>query len=294
MAFSVRTVSILLILANIVWAGGFIANKIALDYIPLWQILLGRVSVGAICYIILYKRYLPVTNYKSGDWKWLLAMVLCEPCLLFTFETSALQYTTASQASMIVACFPFVVAAGAWIFYKESISRRGLFGMGLAVAGVILVSFNGGEAADAPNPLLGNLLICCALLSSTCYALIIKKLCARYSFLFLSALQCVGGVLFFLPKALLQPLPAAVPPQAWAAILYLGLGVSFFTYLAINYAISRIKAGQAMLYTNLIPVFTLILAFVILGERLTPLQYCGAALVLAGIFAAGSPQESKA
>ncbi len=294
MAFSTKTVAIFLILANLVWSGGFIANKIALQQFTLGQVLFGRVVFAAFCYLLLWRKYMPLRAYKTGDWRWLLALVICEPCLLFAFESASLQYTTASQAGMIVACYPLTVAAGAWLFYREALQRRGIAGIAVAVAGVMLVSVSGQASEAAPNPLLGNLLICCAVLSSTGYALIIKKLSARYSFLFLAAMQCIGGTVFFLPLAFSAPWPADVPAGAWASLLYLGLGVTFFTYMIMNYAISRLKAGHVSLFSNLIPVFTLLLAFAILDERLLPLQYAGAALVLGGVFLAGAPEESGA
>ncbi len=291
MHISTRLTATLLILANLAWAGGFIANKFVLEHFSLWQVLLGRVAFAAAAYLLLWRKYMPLRHYKQGDWRLLAVMVACEPCLLFSFETASLQYTSASQAGMIVACFPFIVAIGAWIFYKESIRRRTLAGITTAVAGVALVSFGGGASAQAPDPMLGNALIFCAVLASSTYALLVKKLSQNYSFLFLSALQCVGGTLFFLPKALASPWPSA-PLSAWAWLLYLGLGVTFFSYLILNYAISRLKAAQVTLFSNLIPVFTLLLAFVLLGERLSVPQYLGAALVLAGVFLSGMPEES--
>lgn len=279
----------LIILVNVMWAGAFIVLKIVLTTFTPAQVLLARVILAAGVYLLLLPFYWP-PKYQAGDWKWLLGVVLCEPCLLFTFETLGLANTTASQASMIVACTPLAAAGAGFLFLRERVSRRCLTGILAAVTGVVLVSFVGQAAVvGAPHPLLGNFFMLCAVCSTTAYALLVRRLTQRYSFLFLSALQVAGGTLFFLPMALRDPWPTNIPWQGWAGLAYLGLGVTFFVYFICNYALTRIKVAHAMLFANIIPVAALILAFFVLGERLLPLQYAGAVLVLGGIMYAGRP-----
>ena len=60
-------------------------------------------------------------------------MAICEPCLYFLFEARALQLTSASQAGMITAMLPLLVAILAWGWLKERISRQTLLGFMLAI-----------------------------------------------------------------------------------------------------------------------------------------------------------------
>ena len=278
----------LLVLANIAWGGAFVANIIALQSFSLGHILFARVFFAALCYGLLWRHYLPLKTYHKGDWRWLLALVVCEPCLLFLFETLSLRYTTASQGGIIAACAPIAVAVGAFFAYRETIGKRCVLGMLLALLGVAMVLLTGDEATVAANPLLGNLFMGCAVLASTVYALLVKRLSASYPVVFLSALQCIGSSVIFLPMALAAPMPESPSLTAWLCLAYLGFIVTFLSYFIINTAISRIKAGHAMLFTNLIPVSALFFAFVILGERLNMMQYAGATLVLGGMVLAGN------
>jgi len=279
-----------LAVVHIIWGGGFIVLKMVQEYFTIEQILLGRVFFASILYLILWSR-IPKPAYQKGDWKMLLLLAMCEPFLLFTFETLGLQYTSASQGGMIVACVPMTVAIGAYVVYKEKISRRCMAGILCAVAGVGIVSAFGEANEHGSNPLLGNFFIFCAVLSATCYALTVKHLAARYHFMYLSAIQVFGATILFLPGAIMSPMPENLNWQAFAALVYLGLGVTFLVYFVINYALTQIKAAHVILFSNLIPVATLVLAFIVLGETLTPVQYAGAALVLAGMFLAGSPDS---
>jgi drug/metabolite transporter (DMT)-like permease len=56
---------------------------------------------------------IPGVTYRKGDWGRLILLAFFEPCLYFIFEAAALSYTTASQASMITALCPVMVALAA-------------------------------------------------------------------------------------------------------------------------------------------------------------------------------------
>lgn len=278
---------IALALVHIMWGGAFIVLKISQEYLSNSQILFGRVFFASLIYIFIW-RWIPKPKYQKGDWKLLALVALCEPFLLFAFETFGLEYTSASQGGMIVACVPLVVAAGAYLVYKERLNRNSIIGIAMALIGVLIVSSLSEADNSASNPLLGNLLIFCAVLSSTCYALTIKHLISRYHFMYLSAIQVFGATILFTPVALISSgIPTELPWQPLACLLYLSIGVTFLVYFVINYALSKIKAAQVMMFSNLIPVSTLIFAFIFLGEKLSMIQYGGATLVLAGVILAG-------
>ena len=63
-------------------------------------------------------------TFHRGDLKYLLFMAVCEPCIYFVFEAKALQLTTASQAGLITSMLPLMVALGAFLVLKETISGK--------------------------------------------------------------------------------------------------------------------------------------------------------------------------
>lgn len=96
------------------------------------------------------------------------------------------------------------------------------------------------------------------------------------------------------PVSASVPAPETLPWEAIVALVYLGLGITFLVYFVINYALTRIKAAHVILFSNLIPVSTLLLAYLVLGETLNAFQYGGAAMVLCGVLLAGAPEEAGA
>lgn len=273
-----------LCMASLLWASSFVALKIAFQYYdPIW-VIFGRMAVATICFSFFWKNFRNL-NYQPGDWKTLVFMAFCEPCLYFVFEAMALENTQASQAGMIVAMLPLMMAVAARFLLGEIITRRTMAGFGVAVVGAGLLSFGAVETSGAPNPVLGNFLEFLAMVCATGYMICLKKLCARYSPWFLTAVQAVIGAIFFLP---LTALPSTAAPTGFymeglVAILYLGAVITIGAYGLYNYGTSKIPAHQATAFTNLIPIFTLIMGWAILGEKLTTLQYVASAIVLLGV-----------
>lgn len=283
-----------LIVAMVLWASSFVALKLAINgYDPIF-VIFGRMIVGSVCFLFFLRRFRG-NSYQKGDLKYILFMVLCEPCLYFIFEAKAIQNTTASQAGMIVAMLPLTVAIGARIFLKEIITKKTFSGFIIAILGVGLLSYGSRPEADAPNPLLGNFLEFVAMLCATGYTITVKKLIARYQPLFLTALQAFIGTMFFLPYLFLSPssLPTHFDLVPVLSIVYLGIFITLAAYGLYNYGMSRIPASQATSFVNLIPVFTLALGWIVLGERFSAMQYGAAAIVFLGIFLSQEKREPE-
>lgn len=274
---------ICLVVAMALWGSSFIALKLAFAELPPLWVIFGRMALGSLVFLLAW-RWRGRLDYRAGDWKYLLGLAVCEPCLYFVFEALALQHTSASQAGMITALLPLLVAVGAFVVLGERTTGTTLAGFALAVIGAIWLGLAGEADTHAPAPLLGNFYEFLAMLCATGYTLLLKHLSARYSAFFLTAMQAVVGSLFFLPlAAATAPLPATVSAQGLGAVLYLGVVVTVGAYGLYNYGVSRMPASQASGFVNLLPVFTLIFAAVLLGERLNAMQLLAAVLVFVGV-----------
>ena len=107
--------------------------------------------------------------------------------------------TTASQAGMITAMLPLMVAVGARVVLGEILTVRTMAGFGVAIVGACWLSMAGQPSMDAPNPMLGNFLEFMAMVCATGYIISLKHLTARYSPFFLTAVQAFLGAVFFFP-----------------------------------------------------------------------------------------------
>ncbi|HGY1024644.1 TPA: DMT family transporter, partial [Aeromonas salmonicida subsp. salmonicida] len=105
--------------------------------------------------------------------------------------------------------------------------------------------------------------------------------------------QAFVGTLFFAPFAFSEPWPTAWAWQDMAVIVFLGTFVTLGAYLFYNWSVTQVKVTLAAAYVNLIPVFTLLLAYLLLGETLTPLQWLACGAVLLGIAVGQLPARRK-
>lgn len=236
MTVSKNVLMALLILSYATWGGGMIAMKYAFESFTAMQVVFARVAFAGVIYLALYRLWSRLP-YQKGDWKYLVAMVLFEPCLFFLCETFAMTYTTASQGGVIAACFPLCTAVAAWLFLGEKLTKKTIVAMLLAVAGVAGASLAAESSDQASNPILGNLLMVGAILSATGYAICVRFISRRYSFLSISAIQALGGTIVFLPFVFMTPMPADITAPAVGGLLYMGIGVGFLVYLSFNFAL---------------------------------------------------------
>jgi drug/metabolite transporter (DMT)-like permease len=274
-----------LVTAMFLWGGSFIALKIAFRAYDPMVVIFGRMAVATACFALFWPR-LKREKIRKADIKPILLMGIFEPCLYFIFEARAIVYTTASQAGMITAMLPLMVALAAVLILGERLRFKTLLGFTLALAGAVVLSVTGeAGSAYAPNPPLGNFFEFLAMVSATFYTISVKKLSERHSAFFLTAVQALIGALFF-GLFLFFPgtrLPGHVDTGAITAVLYLGAVVTMGAYFLYNYGVSQMPASRASAFVNLIPVFTLFLGRLILGETFTPMQFIASGLIFTGV-----------
>jgi drug/metabolite transporter (DMT)-like permease len=275
-----------LLLAAVLWSSSFIALKIAFRAYDPMVVIFGRMLVGSLCFLLVSKRVTTALHYRRGDYKLILFMAFCEPCLYFIFEAKAVQNTTASQAGMITAILPILVMVAALLLLKERIKKKAWLGASTAVAGVCWLTLESSPSTDAPNPLLGNFLEFLAMVCAAGYTIALKFLTERYSPFFLTAMQAFIGCIFYLPLLFLPSttLPDQLHPGPALAIVYLGAVITLGAYGLYNYGVKHLPANLAASYINLIPIFSVLLGWLILGETLTIWQICAGMFIIGGVY----------
>ncbi|MBP7225682.1 MAG: DMT family transporter [Aliarcobacter sp.] len=268
-----------------IWASSFVALKSAMNDLGPFTVIFFRMLIASLCFLYFIKGFLKY-DFSKKDIKFILLLALFEPCLYFIFESKALQLTSASQAGMITSLMPIITAMVAGYFLKEIISKQMIFGSLIAMGGAIWLSLQGTSSIDAPNPLLGNFLEFLAMLCAAFYTVTVRYLSDRYSALFITAIQVFIGTVFFIPLFLYEyiniGLNMTVESFLWVA--YLGVVVTLGGYGLYNYALTKIEASKASIFIYLIPVFTLFLAYFMLNEKLSSLEFIACFIILFGVF----------
>ena len=201
-----------------------------------------------------------------------------------------------SLAALIVYIYPPVVAVLALQFGRPLEGRRAWTALGIAVAGVVL-AVGGIDATTAPplGPLL--LIIASPLLYSGWIILAARHSGERSdrtghgsdeganaSVTGAIMLSTTGILYWVINLGIGHPvLPADIPGGAWPGIVGVGLVAGFLAVQGFYAGAQRVGAAQASLISTVEPLWTIVAASILLGERLAPVQWLGGGLILVGV-----------
>jgi drug/metabolite transporter (DMT)-like permease len=195
---------------------------------------------------------------------------------------AALERIDASLLSLLVYTFPAMVAVAAFVLGRERIDRRRLVALVVASGGLTLVVAGAGAGALDP---LGAALGLGAAVVYTTYILVSEGIVGRMTPRLLSALVCTGAAASLTAgSALLGELrPGELTAAGWGWLACLAL-VSTVAAVSLFFAgLQRVGPTTASIISTAEPVVTVLLAFLVFGELLGPVQLLGGALVLAAV-----------
>ena len=227
--------------------------------------------------------------------------------LYFLTENTALAFTQATNVAFLVCVAPLFTALMT-LAYKRLF--RGRFADGLedvrvgfpliggtvlAIAGMAMVIFDGTRLQVSPK---GDLLALGAALCWALYSLFMSQMTERYGAVFATRKVFFYGLLTIIPflgRTGASFSPAVLSqPVVYTNLLFLGLIASLACFIAWNRVMVKLGNVTATNYVYLNPVFTLITAMILLGERMTLVSGLGSAAILAGVVLSGlKPADSK-
>jgi drug/metabolite transporter (DMT)-like permease len=203
------------------------------------------------------------------------------------FFFSGLKTVEAGRAALIIALNPVAIALGATLFLNDPLRPRQGLGIGLSLIGAGVVISGGNPLALLRGQVgRGELLILGCVVSWMIYTLLGKRVMRKLSPFAATTYACGVGALLLLGPALGDGLLTVIPtasPTAWASILYLGILGSAVGFSWYYDGLRQIGPAQAGVFINLVPVFAILLAAIVLKETPTPALLVGGLLVMAGV-----------
>lgn len=268
--------------AIILWSASFIATKFA--YTSFSPLMVGFIRF-VIAAILLFVFRLITKDKVKPDKKDMVKIALSGLLgitLYFAAENLGVKYTTASNASLIVASFPAITTLFEFIIYKTKPTLRKVIGIALAFGGVMVLTTK--SSSGGSEALWGSLLLIAAGVVWTFYNFITRSLSNKYSPVTLSYYQFVFGALFFIPLVLIEHQPiGAITGTGIAAMIYLSLGCSVGAFLLYNFGLKKLSAATSVSLMNLVPVFGIIFSALLLKETITIAQILGGIIVIVGV-----------
>jgi drug/metabolite transporter (DMT)-like permease len=278
----------LLILTVLFWSGNFVLGRGVNEIIPPVALAFWRWT-GALAILLPFSingliRQRAELRKNLGT---LTVLAILSVTNFNTFIYNALQSTTVVNTVLINSTTPIFIVLVAWLGFKDRITTRQTIGVVVSFVGLVwLVSH--GQPAVLLNLQFsrGDLWTLAAAMSWALYTVLLRKRPKDLAPLpFLTALVGIG--LFFLAPVYIWEIRSGATfdftPAVAASFGYVALFPSVLSYIFWNRAVAVVGANKAGIFMHLMPVFSILLAFVFLGETLAFYHLIGILLIFFGI-----------
>jgi drug/metabolite transporter (DMT)-like permease len=201
-------------------------------------------------------------------------------CMLY-----GVSMTSASAAGLILSFMPAAVALLSWVFLRERMDARTWLAVGLAVAGVAVLTL-GRDADSGRMSLAGNLLVLASVFCEATYVILGKRLTVSVSPRRISAIINLFGLALMTPLAAMQARSfdfTALGAPLWALLVFYSLSASMFsTWLWLS-GQRHVPASQSGVFTIAMPLAATTVGVLFLGEHFGWPHALAFALAAAGI-----------
>ncbi len=276
---------LLLLLMAVIWGANFSVVKYGTTVLPPLAFNAVRITLAAVVLLLL-------ARHQGGPWPsrrvtlLLVGFGTVGMGLYQLLFVEGVARTRASDAALVIAASPVLIALGGWLRGTERIRPRAWAGIALAVAGVAFVALGDPANLQGSTSLLGDLLVLLACVCWAWYAIAVKPLTHQVAGLPISALTTLGGALVLLvtgAPSIARADWGQVPWLGWGAILYAGLGALVIANLWWFRGMRVLGATRTAMYSNLQPVVALLVAWALLGEVPHLPQLVGVASITGGL-----------
>ncbi len=279
-----------LVIACVLWAVSFVATKVALEAAPPLVVVTLRLLVAAACFApwIVTSGGLAGVGGPRGLAR-LFWLSLLGTGLHYGLQTVGLQYTSASNASLYAVTAPITILLLSAMMLGERITARKALGVGVAVAGVLVVLGPGTlTTLELDAHIKGDLLVLVSIVMWGLFTVLGKKATDELGALRFIAWVTLIGALGMIPVGGYEMHATGysltgMTLEAWTAVGFLGVGCSFLATLLYFVALQRTESQKVGVYLYTIPPMTAVVAVLYLGEALTANLVVGAVLVITGV-----------
>ncbi|MBW3535196.1 MAG: DMT family transporter [Gemmatimonadetes bacterium] len=280
----------------VIWGTNFSVIKVALEEIAPLAFNALRFPLASLALLVLLRLRGPLRLPQRRDLPRVVVLGLVGNVLYQVLFIYGVDATTAGNASLLLATTPAWTILLSVGLGHEHPARRVWVGILATLAGMVLVVAGGEGVRLGGASLVGDVLMAAAAMGWSVYTVGARDLIHRYGALAVTAwtlwVGTVGVVLLGIPS-LAELAPGRISAIAWMGVAYSGVLSISLAYLIWYNGVRRLGNARTSVYSNLVPVVALGVAWIWLGEIPTGLQLAGAAVVLGGITLARLPARRR-
>jgi drug/metabolite transporter (DMT)-like permease len=270
----------LLGLLSVLWGGSFFFNGVVLRELPPMTVVFLRVALAAIILLPLLRVYNIRSPRGVAGWMPFFAIGLLNNVLPFSLIVTGQTYIPSGLASILNATTPLFTVVVMAVAGDERLHARRIAGVIAGLIGVVIL--HGNNLGVQSGQGIGILLCLAAAFSYGLAALVARRLLsnspplATATFQMLASAAMMTVVAGAVDRPWQLPMPGAT---TWLAVVGLAGLSTALAYIVFFQILRRSGATNVMLVTLLIPVTAILLAYLVLGENISPHEIIGALVI---------------
>ena len=267
------------------WGTTWIASKVGVSNMPAIQLCAIRQMLGGSVYLL----YFIITKHpwpKGKQWGVIFVLSFLNFMLSNGLSTWGVQYISSGLGAIIGAIFPLWIVI-ITLFGGGRLPQKALLGMIMGFGGVCIIFYDHLKDFLKPDFSFGILLSVIATISWAFGTVYTKKHAVNFNPYFSLGLQMLisSVALYTVSYSTGNTVSiAAIPANAWWAILYLVVIGSVLTFIAFIYSLQRLPTSLASLYAYTNPIVAVLLGVIIFNEKLNIYVAVGGAVTIAGVY----------
>lgn len=284
--------------ATLFWSGNFTVARGVIESIPpvslaFWRWMTAVIILMPFALTKLFSDW----NIIKSNIKYITITSILGISLFNTLIYIASHTTTAINLSLIAITFPvFIIIFSKYIF-NEPITLNKWTGIALVAGGVITLITKGDfSVLKSISFSIGDLWMLLAAIIFAIYSILLKKKPVKLSTRSFQLSTFIIGLLFLLPFYIWESLNTNFQIQSASnntllSILYLGLFASLFSYVLWGKAVATIGPTKSSIIYYTLPIFSGLLAYIMLGEKIEVIHIISMSLIIAGVLTAMSERK---
>ena len=277
------------VMANLFWAGNAIAGKLAAGQIPPLSLNFWRWS----CAALILAPFVARRSWQYRQWFWthkglVLALSVLSVTLYNTIQYLALKYTSPGNVGIVTAMIPVIILIMNSLIFRHRPSQRQMAGILLALTGVVYMLTGGRFTELQINR--GDAVMILSVLSFAAYSVLLQKVPQQIDTGALLFVLMLVGIVCMSPVYVYELSQGGHWDMGrannWLVLLYVATFPSIGSYFCWNIAIKRGGSVLTGLSINLLPVFAMIFAWLLLDDPIAMTQLIAVLLIFSGIYVA--------
>lgn len=280
--YVISTIAIVLWGLSYIWSDRLLRLGIPVEYFVFVRTLLAGFLL--LLYNIVVGNNIHIRRPDSFKF---LALAACEPFVYFLCETYGIQLTESpTYSALIIAMTPLVATGAGVLFFKERLTRLNVLGMLICLGGLVMVTLCASTVGQ--YFILGVILLVVAVFAEVGHASFTKSLSGDYKPQVIVMYQFLIGSAYLFPLFMSKGMREFqydfyLSWQVWEPILCLAVLCSALAFSLWVSSIKTLGVAKSSIFQAMIPIVTALAGVILGSERLSPLQWCGIGIAIAGL-----------